>query len=340
MAPILQAPDPTRQFVGEVAASNGGVQAVISQRAAVDQRLHPCAFFSRGLSLAERNSDIGNRELLAVKMALEEWPHWLEGITTPFLVWTDHTNHTQRVWEVLRQRFWWPTMEKETWNFVNACPVCAKNKTSGQAPAGLLQLLPIPHCLSSHIVLAKWPISLLSKLPSAKKTAQLIITHVFHLHGIAVDIVSDHGPQFTACFWKEFGQQLGATVSLSSGFHPQSNAQNECLNQELETKLRGLASQSPSSWSEQLVWVEYAHDTLTNAASHISVPMSLQIPTSAVSFSRKGDCCPSALVFIHRCKRTWVRVRVIKAGAQVHQTLRDPKSHQPSSGETSNSQHN
>ncbi|KAI3367781.1 hypothetical protein L3Q82_026217 [Scortum barcoo] len=33
-----------------------------------------------------------SRELLAVKMALEEWRHWLEGSTQPFVVWTDHKN--------------------------------------------------------------------------------------------------------------------------------------------------------------------------------------------------------------------------------------------------------
>ncbi|KAI3351469.1 hypothetical protein L3Q82_020315 [Scortum barcoo] len=57
-----------------------------------DQKLHPCAFFSKRLSPAERNYDIGNRELLAVKLALEEWRHWLEGSKQPFLVWTDHKN--------------------------------------------------------------------------------------------------------------------------------------------------------------------------------------------------------------------------------------------------------
>ncbi|TWW58269.1 Retrovirus-related Pol polyprotein from transposon 17.6 [Takifugu flavidus] len=40
----------------------------------------------------EQNYDIGNRELLAVKLALEEWRHWLEGTKLPFLVWTDHKN--------------------------------------------------------------------------------------------------------------------------------------------------------------------------------------------------------------------------------------------------------
>ncbi|KAM3623773.1 uncharacterized protein V6R79_015393, partial [Siganus canaliculatus] len=91
-APILQVPDPNRQFVVEVDASDIGVGAVLSQRTQGDLKLHPCAFFSRRLSQAERNYDIGNRELLAVKLALEEWRHWLEGAKTPFVVWTDHKN--------------------------------------------------------------------------------------------------------------------------------------------------------------------------------------------------------------------------------------------------------
>lgn len=91
-APILLIPDPERQFIVEVDTSDVGVGAVLSQRSAEDQKLHPCAFFSRRLSSADRNYDIGNRELLAVKLALEEWRHWLEGTKTPFIVWINHKN--------------------------------------------------------------------------------------------------------------------------------------------------------------------------------------------------------------------------------------------------------
>ncbi|KAL0198466.1 hypothetical protein M9458_007006, partial [Cirrhinus mrigala] len=91
-APILVAPDPTRQFVVEVDASEVGVGAVLSQRSPSDNKMHPCAFFSHRMSSSERNYDIGNRELLAVKLALEEWRHWLEGLGVPFIVWTDHKN--------------------------------------------------------------------------------------------------------------------------------------------------------------------------------------------------------------------------------------------------------
>ena len=76
----------------EVDASNEGVGAVLSQRSERDGKMHPCVFLSRRLSRAERNYDVGNRELLEVKLTLEEWRHWLEGAEDPFIVWTDHKN--------------------------------------------------------------------------------------------------------------------------------------------------------------------------------------------------------------------------------------------------------
>ncbi|KAM9484424.1 uncharacterized protein ACWYII_005133 [Salvelinus alpinus] len=42
--------------------------------------------------LAERNYDIGDRELLALKLAFKKWRHWLKGATDLFLILTDHQN--------------------------------------------------------------------------------------------------------------------------------------------------------------------------------------------------------------------------------------------------------
>ncbi|KAL0185475.1 hypothetical protein M9458_021172, partial [Cirrhinus mrigala] len=78
-APILHHPDPEREFVVEIDASNTGIGAVLSQRHGDPPKLFPCAFYSRKLTQAEQNYDVGNRELLAMKAALEEWRHWLEG---------------------------------------------------------------------------------------------------------------------------------------------------------------------------------------------------------------------------------------------------------------------
>ena len=51
------------------------------------------------------------------------------------------------------------------------------------------------------------------RLPSARETADLLVEHVFRLHGLPSDIVSDRGPQFTSQVWKAFCTALGATAS-------------------------------------------------------------------------------------------------------------------------------
>lgn len=88
-------PYPANPGLQFVIVSNGGVErhsvSAISERS---QTFHPCAFFSRRFSPAKKNYENmdGKQELLAVKMAQEEWRHLLERAQVPFLLWTDHKN--------------------------------------------------------------------------------------------------------------------------------------------------------------------------------------------------------------------------------------------------------
>lgn len=447
-APILCQPDLQQQFVVEVDASDSGVGAVLSQRR--EGKLHPCAFFSHRLSPAERNYDVGDRELLAIKLALEEWRHWLEGATQPFIVWTDHRNLeylraakrlnprqarwalfftrfnfsiTYRpgsrnvkpdalsrlydsseaepepgpilpascsigtvTWEIesqikeaqktepdpgtgppgqlfvpssvrsqvlqwahaarftchpgvhrtirfLQRYFWWPTLARDAREYVAACTTCARNKSSNQPPSGLLQPLPTPGRPWSHIALdfvTGLPASkgntviltvvdrfskavhfvALPKLPTALETAHLLTTHVFRLHGIPEDIVSDRGPQFTSRVWREFCSALGAKVSLSSGFHPQTNGQAERANQELEAALRCVVSTNQTTWSDQLPWIEYAHNCLTSSATGVS-PFEASLGFQPPLFPAvEGDLSvPSVQHHLRRCRRVWRATR-------------------------------
>ena len=92
------------------------------------------------------------------------------------------------------------------------------------------------------------------------------------------------------------------TAHLSSGFHPQSNGQTERVNQDLETTLRCLVNRNPASWSDQLVWVEYAHSTLTCSSTGLS-------PLQCAYGYLPPLSCPLAQALIHRCRRTWILAR-------------------------------
>jgi len=444
-APVLIQPDPTKQFILEVDASDSGVGAVLSQRLDTDQRVHPCAFFSRRLSPAEQNYDVGDRELLAIKLALEEWRHWLEGAEHPVLVWTDHKNlayiqstkqanprqsrwslffsrfnliisyrpgsknikpdslsrlysvdqsetpepvlpasctvgvvtweitdlinsalasepdpgngppnrtyvpssvrsrliqwmHTakfsahpgmSRTIALISRRFWWPTLHKDVKEYVLACSTCARNKTSHQPPSGLLHPLPVPTRPWSHIAIdfvTGLPISRgmstiftivdrfskschlipLRKLPTAFQTAQLLVKHVFRLHGIPQEILSDRGPQFVSQVWKAFCSALNCKSSLTSGYHPQSNGQTERMNQQLESTLRCLTSNNPTDWSQYITWIEYAHNSLKSAStgqSPFQVSLGYQPPLFPAD--EREISVQSVNQHIRRCQRIW-----------------------------------
>uniref|UniRef100_A0A3B3E207 Gypsy retrotransposon integrase-like protein 1 n=1 Tax=Oryzias melastigma TaxID=30732 RepID=A0A3B3E207_ORYME len=427
------------------------VGAVLSQRSSSDQKMHPCAFFSRQLSSAERNYDVGNRELLAVVLALTEWRHWLEGASQPFLVWTDHKNLSYlrsarrfnprqarwslflgrfnfsltyrpgsrnmkpdalsrqfdipassptsqntilprtcvvgaAIWEVerevqraqvncpspsecppgllfvppparssvlqwghcskvachpgihrtislLRQRFWWPSMASDTREFVQACSVCARGKASYHAPAGLLQPLPVPHRPWSHIavdvvtglppsegnttiltIVDRFSKSVhfvpLPRLPSAFETANHLVQHVFRFYGLPQDIVSDRGPQFISRVWKAFCRAIGATTSLSSGYHPQTNGQTERANQDLEAVLRCVTANHPASWSTHLPWVEYSHNSLVSSATGVS-PFMASVGYQPPRFpsQERAAAVPSIQGHLRRARRVWHEVR-------------------------------
>ncbi|KAI2645726.1 Transposon Tf2-9 polyprotein [Labeo rohita] len=102
----------------------------------------------------------------------------------------------------------------------------------------------------------------LKKLPTAPETAEHLFNHVFRYYGIPKDIVSDRGPQFISRIWKSFFKLLGVTVSLLSGYHPQTNGQTKRKIQELGRFLRTFCHGHQNSWNQFLGWAEYAQNSL------------------------------------------------------------------------------
>lgn len=144
----------------------------------------------------------------------------------------------------------------------------------------------------------------MSKLPSAKETAEVILQHVVCLHGFPVDMVSDRGPQFISQFWKAFCSLVGASVSLFSGFHPLSNVQTEQLNQELEKGL--LVSWPGLQLSGQLLWIDFC--------VHRFLPLSpfqcvYGYEPSQLSALERELGIPSATALIRRCRQMWSKAQ-------------------------------
>ncbi len=168
--------------------------------------------------------------------------------------------------QLLQNRFWWPTLRKDTIVHVNRCQICNPQKPSRHLPAGLLHPLPIPERPWSHIAIdfitdlpnseghstiltvvdrfsKACRLSPLPKLPTALETAELMCNQVFRYYGLPEDILSDRGPQFTSRMWSAFFKALEINVSLTSGYHPQ------------QTQADRHRRQNPEYQAGQWVWL-------------------------------------------------------------------------------------
>jgi hypothetical protein len=64
---------------------------------------------------------------------------------------------------------------------------------------------------------------------SAKEFAELYVDHVFRLHGLSREFITDR-PRFTSAFWQEVTILLGTRTVILSSFHPQTDGQTERVN--------------------------------------------------------------------------------------------------------------
>jgi len=100
-APVLGCPNPEQQYFLEVDASAYALGAVLFQ---YDQqhRRRDVGYFSKALTLPERNYNIWDHKFLAIVTALRHWQHLLIGTVEPIVILTDHANlqyyrHPQKI---------------------------------------------------------------------------------------------------------------------------------------------------------------------------------------------------------------------------------------------------
>ena len=98
---------------------------------------------------------------------------------------------------------------------------------------------------------------------SAEGTARLYYQDVWKLHGLPLQWLHDRGSVFIAGFMRELNRLLGIKTMASTAYHPQTDGQMECINQELETYIRMFCNHHQNDWDELLPSAEFA------AANHI-----------------------------------------------------------------------
>jgi hypothetical protein len=105
---------------------------------------------------------------------------------------------------------------------------------------------------------------------TALGAARLYLQHVWKLHGLLRTMISDCSPQFVAQFTRELYRPLGIKLAASTAYHPQTNRQTECVNQELEQYLWVFVSEQQDNWMELLPLAEFQYNNHVHASTQHS----------------------------------------------------------------------
>lgn len=125
------------------------------------------------------------------------------------------------------------------------------------------------------------------------------MAHCLTFH--AIPLVSDRGPKFASQVSKVFCHALGASVRISSGYHPQTNSQTVQVNQDLESALQCVVSCVASLPSGlPTCRGKYAHDSFISSTTGMSPFMVINEFQSPLFPSQKSEVAvPSVQAHLH-----------------------------------------
>ncbi|KAK3505691.1 hypothetical protein QTP70_004435, partial [Hemibagrus guttatus] len=156
---------------------------------------------------------------------------------------------------LLQQRFWWPRMAVDVKRYVQGCRECAMSKSPRHLPAGKLLPLPVPNRPWSHL-----GIDFIVDLPASEGC----------IMGSLRTLSRTGDRSSLSRVWRAFFKRLGVTISLSSGYHPQTNGQTERKIQEIGRFPRTFCHSHQESWSQFLGWAEYAQNSLRQSTTGLT----------------------------------------------------------------------
>jgi hypothetical protein len=119
--------------------------------------------------------------------------------------------------------------------------------------------LVVVDCLSKQV----HAIPTVTSLDSAR-VMWLFLEHGWRHHRLPEEVISDQGPTFISNFSCDLATLLGVKLTPSTSYHPQTNGQTECVNQEIEVYLQVFVSRHQDNWAD---WLPLAEFTYNNKVS-------------------------------------------------------------------------
>ena len=187
----------------------------------------------------------------------------------------------ERTLQRIRKRFWWPGVAKDVKNYVQSCPECQKvAKRPMKVPLMKMPIIgkpferiamdivgPLPKTSNGYqyiLVISDYATRFPEAYPLRRFTAVSVADKVMDLFarvGVANEILTDQGTNFTSELLKELYRMLGIKAITTSPYHPQTDGLVERLNQTLKLMLKKTSRSNRRQWDDLVPSNSYIQET-------------------------------------------------------------------------------
>ena len=203
----------------------------------------------------------------------------------------DEVGHQGRVrtLSLLRERFFWPSMQVEATQHIAKCSRCLKRKSTPQVaplqPILVSQPLELVHLdyltlepskgnienvlvITDHFT--RYALAYASKTQTAQATARILWDNFICHYGFPEQFISDQGRNFESDLIQELCKIAGVKKLHTTPYHPQSNGQCERFNSTLCNMLGTLSDEEKSDWKSHLGCMTHAYNCTKHASTTYS----------------------------------------------------------------------
>ena len=203
----------------------------------------------------------------------------------------DDVGHQDRMrtLSLLRERFFWPGMQREATQYLLKCTRCLRRKTPSQVaplqPIHVNQPLELVHIdylslepskgnIGNALVITdhftRYALAYPSKTQTAQATARLFWDNFICHYGFPEKFISDQGRNFESDLIKELCKIAGVQKLHTTPYHPQGNGQCERFNSTLCNMLGTLSEEEKSDWKSYLGCMTHAYNCTKHASTTYS----------------------------------------------------------------------
>ncbi|KAM9943631.1 hypothetical protein ACTFIT_007029 [Dictyostelium discoideum] len=108
------------------------------------------------------------------------------------------------------------------------------------------------------------------KTIDAQHTAQLLLNHVFRLHGYPRTIVSDRDPRFLSEIWERWAKTMDSKLKMTVAHRAQADGQTERMNREIIRILTKASTEYGENWSDIIPLIEFAMNSSMSKSTKMS----------------------------------------------------------------------